>query len=134
MCGLSSSGLAEVVPDAPERCVTSFEEYLSCLASVVLEEPGSTVAVISLFSSYLSTINVKLLKIVKGFASYLVITDDILNDVSEQSIVRLLSNGKRTNLCHNYQRLLLDAGWQVDLKWYCHGVRYASGIILASTN
>ena len=132
---VEQSGLAEVVPDVPERCVTSFEEYLSRLASVVLDDSGSTVVVISFILQLFEYEQcVKLLKTVKGFASYLVITDDILNDVSEQSIVRLLSNGKRMNLCHNYQRLLLDAGWQVDQKWYCHGVRYASGIILASTN
>ena len=56
---------------------------------------------------------VKLLKIVKGFVSYLVITDDILNDVSEQSIVRLLSNETNESMSQ-LSWLLLDAGWQVD--------------------
>ena len=68
----------------------------------------------------------------RAFSSHLVITDDILNEESEESILRLLSHGKRMNLCHNYQRLLAEAGWQIEKKWYFNGVRYASGIIVAS--
>ena len=75
---------------------------------------------------------VEILQRVKGFATHLVITDDILNEESEESILRLLSNGKRMNLCHNYKRLMADAGWVIEKKWYFHGVRYASGIIVAS--
>ena len=75
---------------------------------------------------------VEILQRVQGFASHLVITDDILNEESDESILRLPSNGKRMNLCHNYQRLLSDAGWVIEKTCYFHGVRYASGIIVAS--
>ncbi len=75
---------------------------------------------------------VALLKEVKRFASHLLITDDILNEQSMESIVRRLKGGKRMHLCHNYQRLLSDAGWQLDNTYHVNGVRYASGIILAS--
>jgi tetratricopeptide (TPR) repeat protein len=128
----AESGIAEVVPDVPERCVRSFEEYLSRLDAVALDDPASTAAVISFILQLFEYEQcIEILQRVKGFASRLVITDDILNEESDESILRLLSNGKRMNLCHNYQRLLLDAGWQVKKKWYCHGVRYASGIIVA---
>ena len=124
--------MAEVVPDVPERCVRSFEEYLSRLDEVALDDPGSTAAVISFILQLFDYEQcVKLLHRVKGFASHLVITDDILNEESEASILRLLSNGERMNLCHNYQRLLSNAGWEIEKKWYFHGVRYASGIIVA---
>ena len=130
---VAESGIAEVVPDVPERCVRSFEEYLSRMEAVVLDDPGSTAAVISFILQLFEYEQcVEILQRVKGFSSHLVITDDILNEESEESILRLLSNGKRMNLCHNYQRLLSDAGWRIEKKWYFHGVRYASGIIVAS--
>ena len=50
---------------------------------------------------------------------------------SEESIVRLLEGGRSLYLCHNYQRLLADAGWKIEHKWYFHGVRYASGVFEA---
>ena len=111
----------------------SFEEYLSRMEAVVLDDPGSKAAVISFILQLFEYEQcVEILQRVKGFASHLVVTDDILNEESEESILRLLSNGERMNLCHNYQRLLSDAGWQIEKKWYFHGVRYASGIIVAS--
>ena len=129
----AESGMAEVVPDVPERCVRSFEEYLSRLVAVALDDPGSTAAVVSFILQLFEFGQcVEILQKVKRFASHLVITDDILNEESEESILRLLSNGRRMNLCHNYQRLLSDAGWRIEKKWYLHGVRYASGIIVAS--
>lgn len=129
----AESGIAEVVPDVPLRCVRSFEEYLSRLDAVALDDLGSTAAVISfIFQLFEYDQCVEILQRVKEFASNLVVTDDILNEESEESILRLLSNGKRMNLCHNYQRLLSDAGWVIEKKWYFHGVRYASGIIVAS--
>lgn len=130
---VAESGIAEAEPDVPKRCVRSFEEYLSLLDAVSLDHPGSTAAVISFILQLFEYAQcVELLQRVKGFASHLVVTDDILNEESEASILRLLSNGKRMNLCHNYQRLLSDAGWRIEKKWYFHGVRYASGIIVAS--
>jgi hypothetical protein len=129
---VAESGLAEVVPDVPERCVRSFGEYLSRLEAVALDDSGSTAAVISFILQLFEYEQcVEILQRVKGFASHLVITDDILNEESEESILRLLSNGQRMNLCHNYQRLLSDAGWLIEKKWYFHGVRYASGTIVA---
>ena len=130
---VAESGIAEVVPDVPERCVRSFEEYLSRLDAVALDDSGSTAAVIS-FTLQLFEYEqcVEILQRVKGFASRLVVADDILNEDSGESILRLLSHGQRMNLCHNYQRLLSDAGWVIEKKCYFHGVRYASGIIVAS--
>jgi len=130
---VKESGIAEVVPDVPERCVRSFEEYLHRLDAVALDEPDSTAAVVSFvlqLFEYGQCIDI--LKRIKGFAAHLVVTDDILNEQSEKSVVRLLSNGIRMNLCHHYQRLLSDAGWRIEKKWYFNGVRYASGIIVAS--
>ena len=101
--------------------------------AVSLDNSGSTAAVISfILQLYEYEQCVEILQRVKGFASHLVITDDILNEESGESILRLLSNGKRMNLCHNYQRLLTDSGWAIEKKWYFHGVRYASGIIVTS--
>ena len=125
--------MAEVVPDVPERCVRSFEEYLTRLEAVSLDDSGSTAAVTSFILQLFEYEQcLEILQRVKEFASHLVVTDDILNEESEESILRLLSNGKRMNLCHDYQRLLSDAGWRIEKKWYFHGVRYASGIIVAS--
>ena len=130
---VAESGIAEVVPDVPERCVRSFEEYLCRLDAVALDDSGSTAAVISFILQLFEYEQcVEILQRVKGFASHLVVTDDILNEETEESILRLLSNGKRMNLCHNYKRLMADAGWRIEQKWYFHGVRYASGIIVAS--
>jgi len=130
---VEQSGIAQVLPDVPERCVRSFEEYLSRLEAVALDDPESTAVVISFILQLFEYEQcVEILRRVKAFASHLVITDDILNEQSEESILRLLSNGDRMNLCHNYQRLLSDAGWKTEKKWYFHGVRYASGIIVAS--
>ena len=132
---VEGSRIAEVLPDVPLRCVRSFEEYLSRLDAVFLEEPWSTAAVISFILQIFEYEQcVEILQKVKGFASYLVITDDILNEESDESILRLLSHGKRLNLCHNYQLLLSDAGWRIEKQWYFHGVRYASGIIVACTD
>ena len=98
-----------------------------------MDDPGLTAAVISFILQLFEYEQcLEILQRVKGFASHLVVTDDILNEDSEESILRLLSNGKRMNLCHNYQRLLSDAGWRIEKKWYFYGVRYASGIIVAS--
>ena len=130
---VAESEIAEVVPDVPDRCVRSFEEYLSRLDAVALDDPGLTAAVISFILQLFEYEQcVEILQRVQVFASHLVITDDILNEESDESILRLLSNGKRMNLCHNYQRLLSDAGWVIEKTWYFHGVRYASGIIVAS--
>ena len=131
---VTKSGIAEVLPDVPEKCVRSFDEYLSRLDLVFLDDPGSTAAVLrSILQLFEYRQCVEILQKVKGFASCLVIGDDILNEESEESILRLLSNGKRLNLCHNYQRMLSDAGWRIENKWYFHGVRYNSGIIVASS-
>ena len=121
------------MPDVPARCVRSFDEYLSRLELVSLNNSGPTVAVISFIMQLFEYEQcVEILQRVMGFATYLVVTDDILNEDFGRSVLRLLSNGKRMNLCHNYQRLLSDAGWQIDKKVSFHGVRYASGIIVSS--
>ena len=130
---VAESGIAEVVPDVPERCVRSFQEYLSLLEAVALGDPGSTAAVISfILQMWEYEQCVEMLQRVKGFASHLVITDDILNAESDESILRLLSSLKPLYLAHKYERMLSDAGWLIEKKWYFHGVRYASGIIVAS--
>ena len=128
---VEESGAAEVVPDVPARCVRSFDEYLSRLELVSLNNSGPTVAVISFIMQLFEYEQCEEIPRM-GFATYLVVTDDILNEDFGRSVLRLLSNGKRMNLCHNYQRLLSDAGWQIDKKVYFHGVRYASGIIVSS--
>ena len=97
------------------------------------DDPGSSAAVISFILQMWKYVEcVELLQRVKGFASHLVITDDILNTGSDQSLLRLSGDSEPLYFSHDYQRLLSDAGWTIEKKWYFHGVRYASGIIVAS--
>ena len=75
---------------------------------------------------------VQLLGLIRKFSDNLIIADDILNDHSSFSVLRKISSGDRMNLCHNYNNLLADSGWQIHKRWFVNGVRYASGIIVAS--
>ena len=131
---LSSSGVAQELSRVCDQCVRSFDEYLARLKLVSLENNESTVVVISFalqLFDYDQCLNI--LKVLKGLAYYLIIADDILNEYSDESILRLLASGDRMNLCHNYSRLLQDAGWKVEKKSYFYGVRYANGIIVAKS-
>ena len=131
---IDSFGLANVLPEVPLRCIRTFDEYMNQISRVSLDDPSTALSVVSFILQMFEYQQcVQLLSLIRKFSDNLIIADDIFNTYSSFSVLRKVSSGDRMNLCHNYSNLLTDSGWQIHKTWFVNGVRYASGIIVASS-
>ena len=129
---IESTQAATVLPFVPQRCVSSFGEYLDLIDKVQVENSASALSVMSfLLQLFDHSQCVRILRRIRRFSGRLLIVDDVFNVSFERSVARLTEDHVRMQSCHNYARLLSDSGWIPVRERYFNGVRYANGFILA---